>query len=150
MSKYNAIFKIYFDGTADSSTQGLNLTFFGPEKSEIILDDFPTFLLKFEELARKKKTHSIGNIKEIISLGRADKSVITQFFTLLYTIHISDDNNQKAGVLIGNHKEFGHVVLGIWPYGSITNASLSSEDFNNLFIQVVSNSENFKDMLLIR
>ena len=148
--KSKSIFKVFFKGITRTNEDNLNLTFFGLDTSSPIkLKDFQGFLRKYNEMARKKEAVSIGNIKEIIPLGKGDKRDITQFFILLYTFVIDSKNNEKGGILIGNHNDHGNSLLGIWPLTAVKTASRSAKDYNKLLELIVDTPDKFQDLLLV-
>jgi hypothetical protein len=149
ISELNKFFKVFFTGSSNTQMEGLTLTFYGLENDTLNLPQFPGFLSKYKELAKKKQFYAIDNIKEVIALGKADKSKILQFVVLLYSIKDSNDKFQRAGLLIGNHKEKGYTIIGLWPFNSVKSASISIENFKTLLQMILTQHEKFEDLLLI-
>ena len=145
----NTIYKVYFQGVSDSDPDDISLTFFKFTKDEINLDAFPSFLLEYSELARKKKGYSFSNIKEILPLGNASKKDIIQFYVLLITFTGSNDEIKKNGILIAKHKEKGFIILGEWPYNPNKNENSATLEYNKILTKIIEEPDFFKKVLLI-
>jgi hypothetical protein len=146
-SQEKQFFKVYFSGNDAFPATGLNLTFFSLP-NPIQLEQFQTYLVKFNDISRKKSIHSFGNIKEVISTGTRGVGKIHQHYIILYSIKI-EDKLLRTGILIGDHSESGFLVLGIWPISAIESAVPSKEGYKALFDQILNSPENFTDILLI-
>jgi len=149
-NEFNKFFKVFFNDSNSKSAEGLSLTFIGLDNDNLILPDFPDFLISFNELVKKKKCQSVSNIKEILTYGKADKSKYGQFFILLYSYLTPDNITLKAGLLIGNQKEKGFSLVGLWPFNSPqNNNSVSIENFQNLLKMIIGEKLNLQDVVLI-
>ena len=148
-NEFTSIFKVFFEGGLDQATKGLSLSFFGSPNKQIKMPSFPNFLMKFNELARKKQTYSVGNIKEVLPLGKADKTGIGQFHVLLFEMKNANANNIKNGFLIAHHKELGYIILGNWPYNTLKTIPQSPEEYDAIFEHMVQDNNEFTNMLLI-
>jgi hypothetical protein len=148
---FNEIFKVYFKGSSNITPENLNLTFFWIQNQELIIpiSIFSDFLVKYNVLVKNKKATSVNNIKQVLPLGKATNEKITQFMILLYSIKSIDNDLIRAGLLIGNHKEKGFMVLGVWPFNSIKSASFVVDNYLNLFQVILSDASKFQDLLLI-
>ncbi len=82
-------------------------------------------------------------------MGKADKSKFLQFIVLLYSVKNENDSIQRAGIFVGNHKEKGYLIIGIWPFNATKSAGLSLSNFENLLKMILSQKEKFEDVLLI-
>ena len=145
----NTIFKVYFQGVSDADPDDISLTFFKFTKEEFNLDGFPSFLLEYSELARKKKVYSFANIKEILPLGNASKKDIIQFYVLLLTFTGSNNDIKKNGILIAKHKSKGFIILGEWPYNPKKNENSATLEYNKILIKIIQEPEFFQKVLLI-
>ncbi len=148
ISENDTIYKVYFRDTLDGKAESYALTFFGSKEKTIPLAEFPSFLLAFNDLVRTKAAIAIKNIKEIIPVSQSNISNILNFFVLLYS-DSKNETNARNGVLVGNHKELGHILLGIWPYSTLTGKFPKQMDFERLFNTILSNSERFEELLLV-
>jgi len=149
-NEFKKFFKIFFNDSAAKSADGLSLTFIGLDNEKLVLPDFPEFLISFNDLVKKKKSQLISNIKEIITYGKADKSKYSQFLILLYSFNTPDNKTLKAGLLIGNQKEIGFTLVGLWPFNSPqNNDSVSIENFHNLLKMIIEQKSNLQDVVLI-
>jgi hypothetical protein len=147
---FDKFYKIFFNGSSTTSSDGLNLTFVGLDNYNLSLTDFPNFLGSYNEQVKKKKVQSISNIKEIITFGKADKTKYSQFFVLLYSYKTPENLVLKAGLLIAKHNEKGFQLIGLWPFNSIQkNTNLSIENFQNLLKMIIEQKENFQDIVMI-
>jgi hypothetical protein len=144
---YNLIYKVHFQGIS-TDKEDLRLTFHSLN-NEYLLEDFPKFLLLINDLSRKKKTYSFGNIKEIIPLGQASPFKIAQYFVVMYTEQVMDKSPKKNGLLIGKIEDTKYNVLGVWPV--ITNDQQISfkSNFNNILSEIIEKPQKFVDILLI-
>ncbi|MHA1718934.1 MAG: hypothetical protein ACTSWX_15915 [Promethearchaeota archaeon] len=145
----NIIYKVYFQGVSESDDEDISLTFFQFTNEEVLLDAFPSFLLQYNEIARKKKVYSFTNIKEILPLGKASKNDIIQFYVLLFTFNDSKNEIKKRGFLIGKNKSKGFIVLGEWPYNLKRNENSATLEYNKILIKIIEEPNFFKDVLLI-
>lgn len=143
------IYKVYFQGVSESNSEDISLTFFQHNNQEIILDAFPSFLLEYNEIARKKKVYSFGNIKEILPLGNATKANITQYYVLLFTLIQGMEKPKKSGLLIGKHKEKDFIILGIWPYEPSMKDVSDSEGYNQILRNIIEDPSHFRNVLLV-
>jgi len=147
--KQNTIYKVYFQGVSDENSEDISLTFFKFTNEENSLNAFPSFLLEYNELARKKKVYSFANIKEILPLGNASKKDIIHFYVLLLTYTGSNDEIKKNGILIANHKSNGFIILGEWPYDPKKNENSPTLEYNKILSKIIEEPNFFTKVLLI-
>ncbi len=145
----NTIFKVYFQGVSDTDPEEISLTFFKFTNEENKLEAFPSFLLEYSELARKKKVYSFANIKEILPLGNASKKDIIQFHVLLFTFTNSNKEVKKSGILIGKHKSKGFIILGEWPYNPKKNENSATLEYDKILNKIIEDPDFFKKVLLV-
>ncbi len=145
----NNIYKVFFQGVSDANSDDISLTFFKFTDEVYTLDAFPSFLLDYNELARKKKVYSFANIKETLPLGNASKRDIIQFYVLLFTFTGTNDKIKKKGILIAKHKKKGFNILGEWPYNPNKNENSATLEYNKILIQIIKEPNLFKNVLLI-
>jgi len=145
----NTIYKVYFQGVSDTDPDDISLTFFKFTKEENKLEAFPSFLMEYSELARKKKVYSFANIKEILPLGNASKKDIIQFYVLLLTFSGTNDEIKKNGILIAKHKKKGFIILGEWPYNPNKNENSATLEYNKIMTKIIKDPDFFKKVLLI-
>lgn len=145
----NRIFKVFFNGSTSQPTEDINITFVGLDSEDVFIPQFSEFLIKYNDMARKKEVFSFNNIKEVIALGNVDKAKYFQFYALFYTFKMDENNKQRAGILIGNHKEKGFLIVGFWPLNSIKVQAIKTENFVNLLNMIIKNTNQFEDLLLI-
>ncbi len=145
----NTIYKVYFQGVSDADPEEISLTFFKFTNEENNLDTFPSFLLEYNELARKKKVYSFANIKETLPLGNASKKEIIQFYVLLFTFTGNNDEIKKNGILIAKHKSKGFIILGEWPYNPIKTENSATLEYDKILIKIIQDPDFFKKVLLI-
>lgn len=145
----NIIYKVFFQGVSDENPEDISLTFFKFQKEEHSLDAFPSFLLEYSELARKKKVYSFANIKETLPLGNASKKDIIQFYVLLFTFTGSNEEIKKNGILIAKHKTKGFIILGEWPYNPKKNENSATLEYNKILSKIIEDPDFFKKVLLV-
>ena len=106
-------YKVLFKGLFDSEETVLNLTFEVLYSIDPVKID-PASINKIKEIAVKRENiFFFQNIKEVLQLGKDFQlSNCPYYYILLYTLK---SNGTRKGVLIGNVKSIGDVIIGIWP-----------------------------------
>jgi hypothetical protein len=146
---HQPIFKVYFQGALDHTSEDLSLTFYSLQEENIPIDYFPTFLREYNDLERKKKTQTIENLKEVIPFGSASKASILQFYVVIFTQQEKKQAPTRTGFLIGNRGKNGYQLVGIWPYQSHEVPHPSSGKITSILKAIIKKPENFSDLLLV-
>ena len=147
-SEKDAIYKVFLKGMGNSDEQEYDLTFFGLEQKMIPLEQFSSFLLAYNDLAQKKKTISISNVKEIIPLGKAEKRDFINFYVILFS-QTKEGEMERSGILVGNHKVQGFCVIAIWPLTALEKFNHTISDFDVMLQKIVQHPENYSELILI-
>ena len=136
-------FKVYYKDIKIVDLTDFSLVFFTEPQNQPLLEDFHQFILKYNDLIAKKKGKMHQLIKEIIPYGNASKDGITQFYSLLLT-----KQGKKYGYLVGNEKNNGFKILGVWPLQEedySTRIREISEDLS----QIIQNPDIYENILLL-
>ena len=123
------IYKVVCIGGLKNKDKKMSLTF-----KKINFDDplkIPlNFFTDLKKLSESNKNILIfKNIEEVLKLGEKKLSNIINYYILLFQV-----KNNKEGLLIGNTKKEGDIVIGIWPFNKKDEYSKNQilSVFNNL------------------
>lgn len=139
-------YKVIFKGTSEDLKKKPSLTFKRIENttpinvsSQIIIE-----LKKLSEL--NPSILSFQNIEEVIKIGKdSDTNTYNYYFVLLYH---DKNENQREGLLIGNLKKQGDIVIGIWPFNNNVD-EIPSEEILNVLNNLVKKPSEFGNICLI-
>ncbi|MHA1149997.1 MAG: hypothetical protein ACTSR8_17305 [Promethearchaeota archaeon] len=139
-------YKVIFKGKSEDIKKKPNLTFNNIRfklplrvPSHIILE-----LKKLSDINRG--IINFQNIEEVIKIGSSSIDMgYNYYFVLLYT---KKNGDKKEGLLIGNIKNKGDIIIGIWPFNTnieeLTPEKIQ-DDINNL----VKNPHEYDNICLI-
>ncbi len=153
LKSYNSVYNVFFNGSSLINKNELSLTFFDQnnyyENDEIIiLKNFNRFLLSLDDLGLRSeiKIKTIKTINQVIPLGSADLKNILNLYVILIT---EKKEENKIGLLIGNHEKLGYILLGLWPHNPYKIFKNENEinDILNEMIQTTNNK--YKNILII-
>ena len=136
------IYKVIFKGIKEIDESKLNLVFKGIRSNKRI--NIPSqFIINLKEISKSvQNVISYQNISEVIKVGK-DSSILSYiyYFIILYT----SKDGKKKGVLIGNEKKSGDILIGTWPF----NEEFPVEKISDTISDLVKNLENYKEICLI-
>lgn len=140
-------YKILFKGILDSEENILNLTFEVLSLKEPVKIE-PTSINKIKELAIKRENiFFFQNIKEVLQLGKDFQfSNCPYYFILLYKLK---SNSMRKGILIGNVKSIGDVIIGIWPIEFNLKKSFNLNQLLSEINHMINNPDDFINITLI-
>lgn len=148
--KEEGVFKIYFKGASLELDKEMNLTFYYHSDLVEKFDEFPTFMLNYNELTRKKQSFSFNNITEVITYGKANKSDIVNFYAILRTeLDANGNEKEKQGYLIARNKDQQDLIVGYWPYPYfLHHIEMHLNPAINLR-NMLQNPEKFREILIV-
>jgi hypothetical protein len=139
------IYKVLFKGYDESTESRFNLIFRGINSSNTI--EIPSdLILELKKLTKLNLRYiNFQNIAEVIKIEKTPSSLAySNYFILLYKIK----NGTREGYLIGNEKNLGDLLIGIWPF----NNQSFERDFNNIIKKlndIIDNPQEYDEILLI-
>ncbi|MFW9949637.1 MAG: hypothetical protein ACFFKA_05875 [Candidatus Thorarchaeota archaeon] len=133
----NTIFyKVIFKALEEHEDNTFSLTF------RSIIDSKPIcipshYFSTLKELSKKdKNVINFQNIQEVIKIGENGSNYIFNYYIVL--LFTQFENREKQGFLIGNAKNYGDILIGIWPFNKeFLNYSSNTilEIFDNLIYE---------------
>ncbi|TES98488.1 MAG: hypothetical protein E3J90_05825 [Promethearchaeota archaeon] len=138
-------YKVIFEGTKEDSSGTYSLTFkdiFSNNQIQISSQFFSTL-----RLASQKESNVVHfqNIKEVIKIGNPSIKIEINYYKVILYTFLND--GKKEGLLIGNIKNMGDMLIGKWPY----NEELVS-DSKDLYLgklDLLTNSSKFDNISVI-
>jgi hypothetical protein len=140
------IFKVVFKAFEQYESKNLTLSF-----KNIILDK--PILVSSEsihnlEILSETNQNIIffRNIEEVITIGDLDSNYVFNYYlVILYTIK---SNGKKVGYLIGNIKQLGDIVIGVWPFTTKGN-NLSRDSILGSLEEIIKNISNYSKVCIV-
>ncbi|MFW9987478.1 MAG: hypothetical protein ACFFC3_02375 [Candidatus Odinarchaeota archaeon] len=104
-------------------------------------------LLELKNLNEKnQQTIKFQNIEEVLIIGKPTVDYIfNYYFVLLFS---TESDKRKMGYLIGNVKNLGDIIIGIWPF-NINNNEITEEKILITYNDIIKNPENYSVICLI-
>lgn len=140
-------YKVLFKGFLDSEENILNLTFEVLSLKEPVKIE-PAFINKIKELTIKRENiFFFQNIKEVLQLGKDFQfNNCPYYYIFLYTLK---SNSMRKGILIGNVKSIGDVIIGIWPIEFNLKKSFDLNQLLSEINHIINNPDDFINITLI-
>ncbi len=141
-----AHYKVIFKGSKKEQEKDLSLTFKSIDSEKLLTIPSP-IIINLKKLSEKSPNIiSYQNIEEVVKIGTGTSlSDFNYYLVILYTY--KKDNN-KVGFLIGNVKNQGDLLIGIWPF----NEQLSEDSLRNFiknFENLIKNPHDYNDISVI-
>ena len=87
---------------------------------------------------------SFQNIEEVIVVGNVEtKLKYNYYLVILFT-----SNGENQGHLIGNVKNLGDILIGVWPFNQQL-SNMTPEIIHEIYNNIIKNTEKFSDICLI-
>ena len=139
-------FKVIFKGSKKNSQNDLSLTF-KSIVSEKIISIPKLIILKLKKLSKTNpNVTNLQNIGEVLKIGAgASSSEHNYYFVILYT---KKKDTKRIGLLIGNVKNQGDLLIGIWPFNEQVSESLIDELLKDLQ-HLIKEPHDYQDISLI-
>lgn len=140
-------YKVLFKSMLDSEDNILNLTFEALSLKDPINID-PASINKIKELAAKKNDiFFFQNIKEVLLLGKDFQfKNFLYYYVLLFT---KKSNSTRKGILIGNIKSIGDIIIGIWPINFHLKKTFDLNEILSELNYITKNPDDFLNITLI-
>lgn len=140
------VYKVIFKGNIENEIKDLTLTF-----KEISYNEQFNVSTKYISMLKKLSQTSqnvinFQNIKEVIRIGENTTGFIINYYIVL--LYITKLNGNKKGFLIGNVKNRGDILLGIWPFTQKSDI-LTSEEIDSIFNDLIAKPQNYRKICLI-
>lgn len=141
-----ANFKVIFKGSKKTSQKDLSLTF-KSIVSEKIISIPKLVILKLKKLSQNNPDIiNFQNIEEVLKIGTgASSSEHNYYFVIIFT---KKKDTKRVGLLIGNVKNQGDLLLGIWPFNEQISESLIDELLKDLQL-LIKKPHDYQDISLI-
>ncbi|MFW9865824.1 MAG: hypothetical protein ACFFEN_06960 [Candidatus Thorarchaeota archaeon] len=140
------IYKVIFKAIEQFENKNLTLSFKNVSFSNPIT--IPTRFI--DELKRLSEHHNnivyFQNIEEVITVGEITQSYNYNYF--LAILYILKKDGKKQGYLIGNVKNLGDIIIGIWPFDQDDN-QLTPERILENYVNIINKPENYSNVCLI-
>jgi hypothetical protein len=140
------IYKIIFKGLQNAESKKLTLSF------KDIISDTPLkipsqFILELKRLSEiTQNIIYIQNIEQVLIIG--NKKPIYSFnyyFLILYTYK---KDGKREGFLVGNVKNWGDIVIGLWPFNE-RQIQAGSEQILDECHNIINNPQEYQNICLI-
>ncbi|MFW9945964.1 MAG: hypothetical protein ACFFDX_03960 [Candidatus Odinarchaeota archaeon] len=139
------VYKVIFKGNVENEIKDLTLTFKEISHNEPI-NVSPKYISMLKKLSQANQNIiNFQNIKEVIRIGENTPGFIINYYIVI--LYITKLNGNKKAFLIGNVKNKGDIILGIWPFTQTDN--LTSEEIENIFNNLIAKPQNYSKVCLI-
>ncbi|MBY8984432.1 MAG: hypothetical protein KGD65_05165 [Candidatus Lokiarchaeota archaeon] len=138
------IYKVIFKAFEQLENRNLTLSFKDLNvKNPITIP--AKLILELKNLSIKNNNIiSFQNIEEVIVVGNVEtKLKYNYYLVILFT-----SNGEKQGHLIGNVKNLGDILIGVWPFNQLL-SNMTSEIIHEIYNNIIKNTEKFSNICLI-
>ncbi|MFX1308463.1 MAG: hypothetical protein ACFE8C_02095 [Promethearchaeota archaeon] len=140
------IYKVIFRAQQQFENKNLTLSFKNLE-FEKPLTIPAKFILDLKKIS-EENTHIINfqNIEEILIIGNPTVNYPYNYYLIvLYTVK---SDAKKVGYLIGNVKNIGDIIIGIWPF-NVHLKDITKDKILHTFNELIENPDKFSSICLI-
>ena len=142
----SVIYKVIFRAHQQFENKNLTLSFKNLEFEKPVT--IPAkFILELKKIS-EKNNHIINfqNIEEVLIIGNPIVDYPYNYYLIiLYTVK---SDAKKIGYLIGNVKNLGDIIIGIWPF-NIHLKDITDDKILNTFNEIIENPDKFSSICLI-
>ena len=138
------IYKVIFKAFEQLENRNLTLSFKDLNvKNPITIP--AKLILELKNLSVKSNNIiSFQNIEEVIVVGNVKTKLrYTYYLVILFT-----SNGERQGHLIGNVKNLGDVLIGVWPFNQLL-SNMTLEIIHEIYNNIIKNTEKFSNICLI-
>lgn len=140
------VYKVIFKALQQFENKNLTLNFrdLNFEKPLTIPSEL---ILKLKDRSDKsEKIIYFQNIEEVITVGNTISDIDYNYYlVVLFTLN---STGEKQGYLIGNVKNLGDIILGIWPFNYQV-SSLTPKNVRDKYKDLLNNPENYNKICVI-
>ncbi|MHA1914439.1 MAG: hypothetical protein ACW986_13270 [Promethearchaeota archaeon] len=140
------IFKVIFKAKEKSAEKNLDLSFrhLNAENPIIVPANSIQRLKSLSEV--ENDIISFTNIEEVIIVGNVDHIYVYNYYlVLLFTLK---SNGEQRGYLIGNVRNLGDLIIGIWPF-NLSSSQSSTEMVTKNYENIIKKPKNYSKICLI-
>lgn len=140
------IYKVIFRAQGQFENKNLTLSFKNLNfKKPLSISELS--LLELKNL-NEKNQHIIKfqNIEEILIIGKPTVDYIYNYYLVL--LFSTESDKRKMGYLIGNVKNLGDIIIGIWPFNT-NNNNITEKKILETYNDVIKNPANYSSICLI-
>ncbi|MFX0028972.1 MAG: hypothetical protein ACFE8B_07170 [Candidatus Hermodarchaeota archaeon] len=135
------IYKVIFKAISQFDNKNLDLIF------RNLTFEKPLTILNLTALGDKSKNIIFfQNIEEVIPIGNINPSLDYNYYKVI--LFTRKSNGEKKGYLIGNAKNVGDIIIGIWPFNQ-QNSDLSPETILNSYDDLLNNPGKYSKICVI-
>ena len=87
------------------------------------------------------KKNGRKGISEVLEVGKE----LTTIFNYYYILLLFYKKGNKRGLLIGNEKKKGDILIGTWPFDD----EISNKEISEIFDGLIKNIDDYKEICLI-
>ncbi len=139
------IYKVIFRALEQFENRNLTLSFKNLEFNNPI--SLPNRFREFRDTSGSiGHVMNFQNIEEVLIIG--NPSVEYSYNYYLVILCTSKEDGKKRGFLIGNVKNLGDIIIGVWPFNMHLN-NLTRENVLNSFKDIIENPDKFNSICLI-
>jgi hypothetical protein len=131
-------YKVIFKASNENENNSFSLTFRNLITSKPIYIPSRYFSALKELSKENKDIINFQNIQEVIKIGEDGFNYIFNYYIVLLFTYIHD--RKKQGFLIGNAKNLGDILIGIWPFNQ-KQLNFTSSNIVELFDDLIKKSD---------
>ena len=138
-------YKVIFKALKEDEDFTFSLTFRNLVESKPISLPSHYFSTLKEQSKEDKNIINFQNIQEVIKIGNDNFNFVFAYYIVLLFTYVAD--KKKQGFLVGNAKNYGDILIGVWPFnqeGFKYESEIILKIFNNLI-----NKNNFEKICII-
>lgn len=142
----SVIYKVVFRAYQQFENKNLTLSFKHIE-FEKPLSIPAKFILELKKIS-ERNNHIINfqNIEEVLMIGNPTVDYPYNYYLII--LYTAKSNTHKKGYLIGNVKNLGDLVIGVWPF-NIQIKDITEDKVLNTCNDLIENPDKFSSICLI-
>jgi len=140
------IYKVIFRAHEKFENKNLTLSFKNLD-FEKPLSIPAKFILELKKISEKNnQVINFQNIEEVLIIGNPTFEYSYNYYlVILYTIK---SDGKKIGYLIGNVKNLGDIIIGVWPF-NIYPKDITEEKVLETYYDIIKNPNKYSSICLI-
>ncbi|MFX0039047.1 MAG: hypothetical protein ACFFCY_07335 [Promethearchaeota archaeon] len=140
----SVIYKVIFRAIEQFENKNLSLSF---RNLELEIPVSPPSFSKFRKTSEKiNQIINVQNIEEVIIIGNPSVDYSYNYFLVILCISKSD--GKKTGYLIGNVKNLGDIIIGVWPF-NMPVKDLTRNKILDSINDIIENPDKFSSICFI-